>query len=112
MKRAITVQGYNNPQPFPAPAGVIGVKLDKTTNRLADPSCPDDYYAIFVAGTEPRDFCDQSGAGGVSGFFSKIFGQSTKPSPPPAVSNPRPQPSPSVPLAAAPPNHQTRPQKK
>jgi penicillin-binding protein 1B len=112
MKRAITVQGYNNPQPFPAPAGVIGVKLDKTTNRLADPSCPDDYFAIFVAGTEPRDFCDQSGAGGVSGFFSKIFGQSTKPSPPSAVSNSNQEPSPSGAVAEAAPDNQDQSKKK
>jgi penicillin-binding protein 1B len=88
MKRAVTLPGYNNPRPFPAPAGVVGVRLDKVTNRLATPTCPDDYYATFIAGTEPRDFCDQSGQGtGVTGFLSKIFGQDSKPSPPPAVSN-------------------------
>ena len=82
------------PKPFPAPAGVIGVRLDKITNRLATPTCPDDYFATFIAGTEPRDFCDQSGQGGISGFFSKIFGQDSKPSPPPAVSNGTQVPSP------------------
>jgi penicillin-binding protein 1B len=88
MKRAVTLPGYNDPKPFPAPAGVVGVRLDKVTNRLATPTCPDDYYATFIAGTEPRDFCDQSGQGtGVTGFLSKIFGQDSKPSPPPAVSN-------------------------
>ncbi|HZR28592.1 MAG TPA: PBP1A family penicillin-binding protein [Terriglobales bacterium] len=87
MKRAVTLPGYTDPQPFPAPAGVTGVKLDKITNRLATPTCPDDYYATFISGTEPRDFCDQSGTGAISGFFSKIFGGESKPSPPPAVSN-------------------------
>ncbi|HLQ50119.1 MAG TPA: hypothetical protein VK129_01400, partial [Terriglobales bacterium] len=94
MKRAVTQPGYNDPKPFPAPAGVVGVRLDKITNRLATPTCPDDYFATFIAGTEPRDFCDQSGQGGISGFFSKIFGQDSKPSPPPAVSNGTQVPSP------------------
>ena len=87
MKRAVTLPGYNDPQAFPAPAGVIGVRLDKITNRLATPTCPDDYYATFIAGTEPHDFCDQTGQGGISGFISKIFGREPQPSSPPAVSN-------------------------
>jgi hypothetical protein len=60
----------------------VDVELDKVTNRLATPSCPDTYTIAFVAGTEPRDTCDQTG--GVRGFFSRIFGgNSEKPLPPP-----------------------------
>jgi len=51
---------------------VVDVQLDKITNRLATPSCPDSYTAAFIAGTEPHDTCDQGG--GVVGFFSRIFG--------------------------------------
>jgi hypothetical protein len=51
---------------------VVDVQLDKTTNRLATPACPDDYVAAFVAGTEPRETCDQQA--GVAGFFSRVFG--------------------------------------
>jgi len=57
---------------FTQPEGVVDVQLDKITNRLATPSCPDTYTIAFVAGTEPRDTCDQST--GVTGFFSRIFG--------------------------------------
>jgi hypothetical protein len=61
---------------------VVDVQLDKTTNRLATPACPDDYVAAFVAGTEPRETCDQQG--GVAGFFSRVFGLGgTKVLPPP-----------------------------
>ncbi len=72
MKKAITLPQYSDVKPFSQPAGVIDVQLDKATNRLATPSCPDSYTAAFIAGTEPHDTCDQGG--GVVGFFSRIFG--------------------------------------
>ncbi|MFY9742505.1 MAG: hypothetical protein WAK21_10915, partial [Candidatus Sulfotelmatobacter sp.] len=40
-------------------------------------ACPDDYMAAFVTGTEPRETCDQQS--GVAGFFSRIFGGTSKP---------------------------------
>jgi penicillin-binding protein 1B len=52
------------------------VQLDKATNRLATPTCPDDYVAAFVAGTEPRETCDQQN--GVAGLFSRFFGGGQK----------------------------------
>src|SRR5438067_9229295 len=89
MKRAVQLPAYRNSQPFTPPPGVVSVNLDKITNRLATPACPDDYYAAFIAGTEPKDTCDQSSGGGISGFFSRIFGGGQKPSTQPAVSNPQ-----------------------
>jgi penicillin-binding protein 1B len=91
MKKAVTLPQYANVKPFSQPEGVVDVQLDKITNRLATPSCPDDYTIAFVAGTEPHDTCDQSG-GVVQGFFSRIFGgNSVKPLPPPTSSgNPQP----------------------
>ena len=58
-------------KPFTQPQGVIDVQLDKMTNRLATPACPDDYTIAFVAGTEPHDTCDQSG--GVTGLLLPHF---------------------------------------
>ena len=72
MKKASTLPQYADMKPFTQPAGVVDVQLDKATNRLATPTCQDDYTAAFVAGTEPRETCDQQG--GVAGFFSRIFG--------------------------------------
>jgi len=86
MKRAIQFPAYRNPQPFTPPEGVVEAKLDKTTNRVATPTCPDDYYIGFVAGTEPKDTCDGSG-GGVTGFFSRLFGLHEKPLVTPPESN-------------------------
>ena len=84
MKKAVVLPQYSDAKPFNQPEGVVDVQLDKITNRLATPACPDDYTIAFIAGTEPHDTCDQSG-GSQQGFFSRIFGgNSEKALPPPA----------------------------
>ena len=60
MKRAVQIQAYSNTTSFHAPDGVVMVSLDKVTNKLATPSCQDTYTQAFIAGTEPRETCDQS----------------------------------------------------
>jgi len=81
MKKAVALPQYSDVKPFTQPSGVVDVQLDKITNRLATPSCPETYTAAFVAGTEPRDTCDQGT--GIKGFFSRIFGSGAdKPLPP------------------------------
>ena len=89
MKKAVTLPQYSDVKPFTQPEGVVDVQLDKITNRLATPSCPDDYTIAFVAGTEPHDTCDQSG--GVQGFFSRIFGGNSEKALPPPTTNGNPQ---------------------
>ena len=76
MKKAAELPQYSDMKPFSQPTGVVDVQLDKATNRLATPACPDDYVSAFVAGTEPRETCDQGS--GVAGFFSKLFGGGNK----------------------------------
>jgi penicillin-binding protein 1B len=90
MKKAVTLPRYSDVKAFPQPEGVVDVQLDKITNRLATPSCPDTYTIAFVAGTEPHDTCDQSG--GVQGFFSRIFGGNSEKALPPPTTNGNPQP--------------------
>src|SRR5580700_2239968 len=86
MKKAATLSQYSDMKPFVQPTGVVDVQLDKATNRLATPTCPDDYVAAFVAGTEPRETCDQQN--GVAGFFSRVFGGGgEKALPPPDSAN-------------------------
>jgi penicillin-binding protein 1B len=72
MKKAAALPQYSDMREFSQPSGVVDVSLDKATNRLATPACPDDYTSAFVAGTEPHETCDQNA--GVSGFFSRLFG--------------------------------------
>jgi penicillin-binding protein 1B len=101
MKRAIKVPQYADVSDFKAPAGVVTVQLDKVTNRLATPSCPEDYTVAFIAGTEPKDTCDQS-YGDHRGFFTKIFGLG-----PPPVAAPPANTNGPVPSVAAGPQGQT-----
>ena len=79
MKKAAALPAFADMRSFSQPTGVVDVQLDKVTNRLATPACPDDYEAAFVAGTEPRETCDQQGA--VAGFFSRLFGGGDKAQP-------------------------------
>ena len=83
MKRAAQLPKYRDMQPFSPPAGVVLVNLDKASNRLATPSCPDDYTAAFVEGTEPHDTCDQS-SGGMLTRQGNLLGFGAKPLPPQA----------------------------
>jgi penicillin-binding protein 1B len=86
MKKALTLPQYSDMKPFVQPAGVVDVQLDKTTNLLATPACPETYSAAFIAGTEPNQTCDQPT--GVKGFFSRMFGLGgEKALPPPGSPN-------------------------
>jgi len=83
MKKAVELPQYSDVHSFTQPAGVVDVQLDKGTNLLATPSCPDSYSAAFIVGTEPTTTCDQSS--GIKGFFSRMFGLGgEKALPPPA----------------------------
>jgi penicillin-binding protein 1B len=83
MKKAAALPQYSDMTAFTQPTGVVDVQLDKATNLLATPACPETYTAAFIIGTEPTATCDQSG-GGVKGFFSRMLGLGgQKPLPPP-----------------------------
>jgi penicillin-binding protein 1B len=58
MKEAIQLPQYSDTNEFTPPDGVQVVSLDKATNLLADPACPEDYSAAFLDGTAPTDTCD------------------------------------------------------
>ena len=60
MRQAVQLPQYSDTNEFTPPDGVQIVTLDKSTNLLADSSCPDDYTAAFLDGTAPTDTCDQS----------------------------------------------------
>jgi penicillin-binding protein 1B len=95
MKNAVKLPQYSDTQFFDPPAGVTEVTLDKATNLIADASCPDDYTAAFLDGTQPTGTCDHPN-GDQRNIFQKMFGlggnQSAPPiSPPPAnVVQPKP----------------------
>jgi penicillin-binding protein 1B len=77
MKKAAIMPQYSDMKEFTQPSGVVDVQLDKATNRLATPSCTDDYTSAFIAGTEPHDTCETQQ--GMTGILSRIFGGGQKP---------------------------------
>ena len=88
MKRAQKIPQYSDMKGFPAPSGVVEVQLDKVTNRVATPACPQAYYVAFIAGTEPKETCEQAFSDH-RGFFSKILGLgSPEVAPPPTTNGP------------------------
>jgi penicillin-binding protein 1B len=102
MKKAVALPQYKDGvKPFNPPAGVVEVRLDKTTNYIATAVCPNDYDAAFIAGTEPNQTCDMT-AGDQRNFFQKLLGVGPKPPPPPAVSNPAQQVAQSPPVSQPP----------
>jgi penicillin-binding protein 1B len=80
MKQAVQLPEYSDTNGFGAPDGVEAVTLDRNTNLLAVPSCPEDYTAAFLAGTAPTETCDHKGLGGeVHSILQKIFGTGKQP---------------------------------
>jgi penicillin-binding protein 1B len=103
MKRAVALPGYRNTQEFSPPAGDVQVTIDPQSGQLATPSCPVTRDEVFVAGTEPTQYCELHGgkemtaAGGTS-WLSRLFGRA-EPAPPPL--SPPAQPGSSKPATAA-----------
>ena len=92
MKRAVALPNYSDTKPFSAPTGVVQLSIDKVTNTVATPACPNDYVMAFIDGTQPTQTCEQSAADHRN-IFQKIFGMEAKPNPPPVVSNTQSAPS-------------------
>jgi penicillin-binding protein 1B len=89
MKRAEKLPQYSDMKGFAQPSGVVQVELDKVTNQLATPACPETYTASFISGTEPKQTCDQA-LSDQRGIFSKIFGGNGQQTvlPPPTTNGP------------------------
>jgi penicillin-binding protein 1B len=83
MKRAQKIPQFSNMEEFQQPAGVVDVKIDKISNRLSTPACPDAYSVAFIAGTEPQDTCENDHRN----IFQRIFGLGTPPPVAPPGSN-------------------------
>jgi penicillin-binding protein 1B len=94
MKAAVQLPQYSDTEQFVPPQGVVQVQLDNTTNLLADASCPDDWTAFFLSGTQPTQTCDHS-IRVQQNIIQKIFGLGQQPSnaPPKTAQQPTPLPS-------------------
>ncbi|MEO6803601.1 MAG: PBP1A family penicillin-binding protein [Granulicella sp.] len=96
MNRAIKLPQYSDMTSFSAPGGVSVIRLDRTTNLPADPTCPNDYSAAFLDGTAPQGTCSHMGEN-PQNFLQRLFGTGSS-SGTPAPSTP----SPAQPAAASP----------
>jgi penicillin-binding protein 1B len=99
MKNAVKLPHYSDTREFVPPAGVVQVRLDDSSNLLADAACPDDYTAAFLDGTQPTDTCDHS-MGDQRNLFQKIFGLGQRPvsqAPPPQQRAAQPPPAQAAP---------------
>jgi penicillin-binding protein 1B len=73
MKAGVQLPQYSDTKDFVPPPGIIQVQLDSTTNLLADATCPNDWSAAFLGGTQPTDTCDHS-MNDQRNIFQRIFG--------------------------------------
>jgi penicillin-binding protein 1B len=91
MKRAVQLPDYQNPQPFAPPQGVIEVTIDPETLQVATPACPATRQEVFVAGSEPTQYCERHGGKTLAevppvSWLSRLFGgKSPSPPPPPGT---------------------------
>ena len=90
MKKASALPRYSDMKQFSQPSGVVDVQLDKLTNLLATPSCPETYSSAFIVGTEPTSTCDQNT--GAKGVLSRIFGLGNEQVQPPPNGQPAADP--------------------
>ena len=84
MKSALQIPGYDNPQPFDPPSGVVAEQIDPSTLELATPQCPDPQTDYFITGTQPTDYSGGIMANApppVSGM-GYMLGGSQNPAPP------------------------------
>ncbi|MGF7180166.1 transglycosylase domain-containing protein [Tunturiibacter psychrotolerans] len=81
MKRAILLPQYSDVKAFMPPAGITTARIDKTSNLLADASCPGNIlYAAFLDGTAPTNTCSQMSES-PQNFIQKILGLGGKSAP-------------------------------
>jgi len=97
MKRAVALPAYRNVEPFAPPAGVTEVTVDPQSEQLATPTCPTTKEEVFIAGTEPTQYCFLHGGRAVSqappvSWLSHLFGKSgsSEPAPPGGAAAPKP----------------------
>jgi len=64
MTRALNYREYRDTKPFRAPAGIVSIDVDSVTGMAATASCPSTHPEVYIAGTEPVQFCTLHGGRG------------------------------------------------
>jgi penicillin-binding protein 1B len=64
MKRAHRYREYRNVSEFDVPDGVITAQIDPLSGKLATTGCPQSRSEVFIAGTQPMEYCPLHGGAG------------------------------------------------
>lgn len=64
MKRAHRYREYKNASEFPAPDGIVTADVDPLSGKLSTPACPKSHAEVFIAGTQPLEYCPLHGGSG------------------------------------------------
>jgi penicillin-binding protein 1B len=87
MKGALQIPGYDNPQPFDPPSGVIPAEIDPESDELATAKCPNPQEEYFITGTQPTEYCPLHGGSMAHlpppvAWMAHLFGGNQNPAPP------------------------------
>lgn len=88
MKRAVKLPGYDHPQEFTPPEGVVEAAIDPDTLDLATDKCPDPLDEYFIDGTQPTESGSMQGSSLAAhlpppvSWLTHVFGGSKAPAPP------------------------------
>lgn len=89
MTRALNYREYRDTKPFRAPAGIVSIDVDSVTGMPATAACPSTRPEVFIAGTEPVQFCTlHGGRGGPATVAGWDTASPSSPTSPPAVTTP------------------------
>jgi penicillin-binding protein 1B len=106
MIRATSLPAYQDVKDFDMPEGVQSVLIDSDTLELATPNCPNTRQEIFIAGSEPSQFCDVHGShnpfSAAGSWLSHVFGGEEPKPPGPPQAAPGTQAAPQTGAAASP----------
>jgi penicillin-binding protein 1B len=86
MTRALNYREYRDTKPFRAPAGIVSIDVDPLSGMPSTASCPSSRPEVYIAGTEPVQFCTLHGG---RGGPATVAGWETS-APAPARSQPAP----------------------
>ncbi|MGA7786426.1 MAG: transglycosylase domain-containing protein, partial [Candidatus Acidiferrales bacterium] len=67
MMRAIALPAYQDVHDFSPPDGIATVLIDPETLQLATTECPVTREEVFIAGTQPTQYCEKHGGKPIAG---------------------------------------------
>ncbi len=64
MKRAHELREYRHPEPFEPVEGIVTLGVDPVTQEIATYQCPERRTEVFIAGSQPMQYCRLHGVRG------------------------------------------------